>query len=245
MTLVSDIIQQAFRDANLIPIGASVTSAESTEGLKRLQVLILSTVGNEAGEKLTAYPIGNNNVSEPSDWVPDPPSFLPLNVRLVCNLAGATTLYLHPKPQDGSRLAVIDASANFATRNLTLNGNGRKVDGGTTDVLSTNSQSIQYFYRADLGDWKVLTTLATGDEMPFPEEFDDLFVIMLSMRLNPRNSQQTSQESIMMLERVREQFRARYAQVIPTSADLAVVRLNRPTTYSSYGVGGGSIFQDW
>lgn len=240
-TLVSDIIQQAYRDGNLIPIGATVTSAESTEGLKRLQVLILSVLGHEGGEKLSAFPVGNNNVTNPTDWVPTVNStdYLPLNVRVVANLEAAQTLYLNPKPQDGSRLAVIDASANFATYNLTLNGNGRKVDGGTTDVLSTNSQSIQYFYRADLGDWKVITTLATSDEMPFPEEFDDFFVILLAMRLNPRNSQPMSQESAAMLERAREQFRSRYSQIINTPADLGVLNLSQRINQR------GSIYNGW
>lgn len=237
MTLVSDIIQQAYRDANLIPIGTDPSTNESAEALKRLQVLILSVLGVEAGEALTTLAVGNNNVSEPSDLVPAPPSYLPLNVRVVANLEGAEELFLNPNPQDGSRLAVIDASANFATYNLTLNGNGRKVDGATTDVLSTDSQSIQYFYRADLGDWKVITSLATSDEMPFPEEFDDLFVIMLSMRLVPRNSQPMSAESLAAMERSREQFRARYTQIINTPADIGVLNIGRRSS--------GSILNDW
>lgn len=237
MTLVSDIIQQAYRDANLIPIGNDPSTDESAEGLKRLQVLILSVLGTEGGEQLQALPVGNNNVSTPADWVPTAPDYLPLNVRVIANLEAAQTLYLNPKPQDGSRLAIVDASANFATYNLTLSGNGAKVDGGTTDVLSTDSQSIQYFYRADLGDWKVITTLATSDEMPFPEEFDDLFIILLATRLNPRNSQPLSQESLMMMERSREQFRARYTQIINTPADLGVRNVGRST--------GGSIYNGW
>lgn len=236
MTLVSDIIQQAYRDANLITIGNNPTANESTEALKRLQVLILSTLGTEAGEQLGSLPVGNNNVSQPDDWVPDPPDFLPSNVRLVCNLQSATTLYMPPNPQDGARLAVIDASGNFATYNLTLNGNGREVDGGTTDVLSTNGQSIQYIYRADIADWKALTTLATSDEMPFPEEFDDLFIGMLALRLAPRNSAVYTEEQMVAMDRSREQFRARYTQTVPTPADIGVLNLGRTSGR------GGNVF---
>lgn len=241
MTLVSDIITQAFRDGNLIGVGTTPGTNEEAEGLKRLQVLILSVLGNEGGENLQAFPVGNNNVTNPAAWVPEVATtdFLPLNAMVVANLENAQTLYLHPNPQDGSRLGVIDASANFATYNLTLNGNGRTVDGATTDVLSTNSQSIQYFYRADLGDWKVITTLATTDQMPFPEEFDDLFVIMLAMRLNPRNSQPLSKESAAAMERSRGQFRARYEQSICTPADLGVLNLSQ-RRYQS-----GSIYNGW
>lgn len=226
MTLLSEIIQQAYRDANIIPVGASPTTAESTEALKRLQVIIGSVLGNEAGEGLSPFPIGSNGVT--TSWVPSVPSYIPLNTRLNCNLSAAQTLYLHPDPQDGSRLAVVDAKGNFATYNLTLNGNGRKVDGAATDVLSTNSQSIQYFYRADIGDWKVITisSMVAGDTFPFPEEFDDMFIVLLAMRLNPRNSQPISQESMLMMERSRDQFRARYAQTIATPADPGVRRLS-------------------
>ncbi len=222
MTLISEIIQQGYRDSNTIPIGSTPTAAEIAEGLKRLQVIILSVLGMEAGEQLSPLPIGNNNVSQPTDYVPEPPAYLSLNVRLICNLVAATTLYLNPNPQDGSRLAVIDASGNFATYNLTLNGNGRNVNGGATDVRDTDNESVQFFYRADLGDWVEIGALAAADEMPFPVEFDDLFVVMLAMRLNPRNAQKLSEESAAMMERSRDQFRARYSQIINTPADIAV-----------------------
>lgn len=234
MTLLSAIIQQGYRESNLIPIGVSPSVNELAEGLKRLQSLILSVLGMEAGEALQPLPIGNNNVSQPSAHVPDPPAYIPANVRLICNLTSAQTVYLHPRPQDGARLAVIDASGNFATRNLTLNGNGRLVDGAATDVLSTNGQSIQYFYRADLGDWKAISALASSDEMPFPEEFDDLFVIMLAMRLAGRNNAKLSQESVASMERSREQFRARYSQTVVTPADPGVIQYR-----------GGNILDGW
>ena len=235
MTLLSAIIQQGFREANIIPIGATPSTNELAEGLKRLQSLILSSLGMEGGEQLSTLPIGNNNVTQPSTFVPEPPAYLPSNVRLLCNLTAARTLYLNPNPQDGARLAVVDASANFNTYNLTLNGNGRKVDGGTTDVLSTNSQSIQYFYREDLADWKVISALASSDEMPFPEEYDDMFVIMLALRLGPRNNQKIPQESVVMMERSRDQFRARYAQIVATPADPAVLSRR----------GSGNILNGW
>lgn len=223
MTTLGDIIQQGLRDGNIIPIGSTPTAAEVTEGLKRLQVIISSVLGNEAGEGLSPFAIGDNNINT-AGWVPSIPTYVPLNVRLVCNLTAAQTLYLHPQPQDGSRLAIIDASGNFATYNLTLNGNGYLVAGGTTDVRTTNGEAAQYFYRADLGDWIEITTLDDSDDMPFPEEFDDMFIVLLAMRLNPRNAQQVSQESMLMMERSRDQFRARYSQTIPTPADMGVLR---------------------
>lgn len=237
MTLVSDIIQQGFRDANLIPIGSSPTTNESAEGLKRLQVIISSTLGNEAGEPLTVFPVGDNNVN--ATWtIPSVPTWLPLNVRVLCNLTAAQTLYLNPQPQDGSRVAVVDASGNFATYNLTLNGNGRTIESATTAVLSTNSLTREWFYRADTGNWARVSDLATSDQMPFPQEFDDLFIVSLAMRLNPRNAQETSQESIAMMERSRAQFRSRYSQTIVPPPDPGVMR-------NSYIWTGGNINNGW
>lgn len=239
MTTLAEIIQQAYRDANLIPIGSNPTTAEGVEGLERLQVIVKSVLGMEGGEGLSAFPIGSNNLTHGS--VPTVPDYLPLNVRLVCNLAAATTLYLNPYPQDGSRVAVADASENFNTYNLTLNGNGRLVNSATTAVLSTNGTSVQYFYRDDLGDWVLIGSLASGDAMPFPEEFDDMFVIMLAMRLNPRNAQSVSQESVAMMERSREQFRARYSQTVNTPSDLAVRRLSFSNRYSGASLDNGGL----
>lgn len=238
MTILSDIIQQAYRDANLVPIGTdTTTTAEKAEALKRLQVIILSVLGQEMGEGLQSFPIGDNNVT--TSWVPTVPSYIPLNTRLVCNLTAAQTVYLHPDPQDGSRVALVDASGNFATYNLTLDGNGRTIDGSATDVRDTDSETAQWFYRADLGDWTPVEPLVAADEMPFPVEFDDLFIIMLAMRLNPRNAQVVSQESATMMERSRAQFRARYMQKIATPSDLAVLNLGRRS------FGGGNYRNGW
>lgn len=246
MTILTDIIQQAFRDANLIPIGTSPTAAETAEGLKRLQVLIRSVLGNEAGENLTAIMVGNTNVVSPQgsydnsqEWTLRP---LPLNVRAMCNLTGAQTLYANPNPQDGSRFSVQDAASNFATFNLTIVGNGRLLEGSTANiVLSTDDIMREWFYRADLGDWKRVTSLVAADEMPYPEEFDDLFIVMLAMRLNPRNSQALSQESAAMMERSREQFRARYSQIINTPSDLGVLNLGQ----QFYGGRRYNIYNGW
>lgn len=236
MTLVSAIIQQGFRDANLIPIGSSPTTNESDEALKRLQVIISSTLGNEAGEILQPFQVGTNGVN--ASWiVPSVPTWLPINVRLVCNLSSAQTLYLNPQPQDGSRIGVIDTSGNFATNNLILNANGRLIESAASVTLSANSLAREWFYRADLGNWARVTDLATSDEMPFPQEFDDLFIVSLAMRLNPRNAQQTSQESVNMMDRSRAQFRARYSQTIPTAADIGVLRPN--------WIGPGNINNGW
>jgi hypothetical protein len=241
MTLVSDIIQQAYRESNLVMAGASVSSTQETEALKRLNVLVLPVLGQEAGVKFTDLPVGEGNVSDTGfyavPWTETYP--LPANVRLVANLEGATELLLCPEPEDGARLALIDASGNLATHNLTLTGNGRLIEAATTLVLSTDSLSAQWFYRADLGDWRRVTDFVAADEFPFPPEFDDFFVVMLAMRLNPRHGRALAEESGAAFAKSRTAFRNRYRQTITRKADAALMLTGGRRCY------GGDIIHGW
>lgn len=205
MTLVSQIITDAYRESNIIPLGASPNTNQDAEALRRLNVIVLSTIGNEAGDELIDINIGGE--FDQADMFPD---FVPENARLVLNLEEATELNLHPHPYDGMRLALIDVGSNLATYNLTLNGNGRNIEGASTLVLSTDDVSFQWMYRADLGNWVLLTELETSDELPFPLEFDDYFVTYLATRLNPKYGQILPPESYAALQRMRSQIRARY-----------------------------------
>src|SRR3546814_10171580 len=82
--------------------------------------MVKSVFGDEVGEPLTALPIGSLNIDRPSgypwwDTVPDGDWFVPKNTRAVFNLEAPLDLYLHPEPDDGSRLAVVDVAGNLAT----------------------------------------------------------------------------------------------------------------------------------
>lgn len=206
MTTASDIITAAYREAQIIAISASPTTAETTEALNRLNSLVLSVFGGEAGEELTDLAIGGE--FDRSQLVSD---HVPADTRLVLNLGSAQTLSLDPQPYNGERVAVADAGANLVTHNLILDGNSRRIETAATVTLNTSSLARQWMYRADLGNWVRLTSLAAGDEMPFPVEFDDYFIIGLAIRLNPRHrSDGMSQESATRWQRQEGQLQARY-----------------------------------
>lgn len=211
MALASDIIQAAYRESNLIAIVATPNTNETNEALGRLNGLILSTIGNEAGEELRDLNIGGSfdQSSYCSQWVP-------ANARLILNLTAAVSYNLHPEPYEGQRLAMVDVGGNLATRNLTLTGNGRKIEGGASLVLSTNGMDRQWMFRADVANWVKLTSLASSDAMPFPTEFDDYFIVSLALRLNPRHGAALSQESQAALAQQKTQIRARYRRPRPT-----------------------------
>ena len=228
MALVSEIIKDAFREANLIPITQSPTLDEQAESLRLLNRFVRSIFGNEAGDKLQSFAVGSLNVVTTTqlpifDFTT--PNYVPLNARLMVNISAATQVNLHPDPEDGSRIAVVDVAGNFNTFNLTLRGNGRGVDTATTAVLNTASLKKEWFYRADLGSWMAITNLGLNDVFPFPLEFEDLFVIGLATRLNPRNGVAIDDQAMMNFRRQRNLFRARYSQSIQQESEEGLIRM--------------------
>lgn len=228
MALVYEIIKDAYREANLIPINQSPTLDEQTEALRLLNRFVRSIFGNEAGDKLQQFAVGTNNVVTTvalPTYTFTTPSYVPLNARLMVNNTSPMTVQLHPDPEDGSRIAVVDATGNFNSVNFTLNGNGRKIDGGTAAVLSTANLQKEWFYRADLGSWMAISNLGLNDTFPFPLEFEDLFVIGLATRLNPRNGVAIDDQAMMNFRRQRNLFRARYSQSIQQDSEDGLVRM--------------------
>ncbi len=233
MTLVSTIISDAFRQSNLTAIGVSPTSLEQTEGLRYLNRILKSVFGNEAGEALIPFPIGSANIERPAGWpwydtTPDNEWFIPKNFRLMLNLdTTIPPLYLHPVPDDGTRFAVIDVTENLATYPITINGNGRRIEDATSITLNVNGTDSEWFYRADLGNWLKYAPLEADDVFPFPEEFDDFFITMLAIRLNPSFGIALDPQSEATLRRSRSQLRARYHQNIEVPSEAALWRLSR------------------
>lgn len=226
MTLASDIITDAYRESNLIPMGNSPNTNQQTEALNRLNTILLSIIGYEVGDSLEDVNIGG---TYDQSW--EASYYVPSNVRLVTNLSSNTTLKLHPQPFNGQRLAVADAANNLGTYNLTLDGNGRRIEGAATLTLSTNGDNRQWIYHSESGNWVKLTTLLYSDTMPYPDEFNDYFITMLAMRLNPRYGQQMSGESLEALKRARNQLRARYHAWKQISPDFDGRGLMADTTY--------------
>lgn len=225
MAILSDLITDAYRESNLIAVGTTETPAEQAEGLKLINRFIESLFGEEAGENLQAMNVGRNNVDYDwlyfegfEDW------YIPLDTRLMLNLEDTKTLRIHPMPNDGSRLAVIDVTGNLSTYPFTLEGNGRNIEGSPTLTLNTDGFSGEWFYRDDLANWSKLTNLELTDPSPFPSEFDDMLSIGLAIRLSPRQGAAMSEESISAYNRLMRSFKSRYKQTIPKPSELALIR---------------------
>ncbi len=230
MTTVTEIINDAFRQSNLVAAGQSPTGPQSTEALRYLNRIVKSVFGHEVGEPLRAIPIGSGNISRPSGYpwwndVPDNDWFVPENTRVMLNLENSVSLYLHPEPDNGSRFAAIDVAGNLSTYNVTVYGNGRLIEGVDSIILSTDDTNSEWFYREDIATWVKYAALLADDIFPFPEEFDDFFITVLAIRLNPSYGAALDPQSQLLLNRSRTQIRARYSIKVPTRSELALIRM--------------------
>lgn len=239
MATALEIISDAYRESNLIGIGVVPDSGQQVEGLRRLNAVISSALGFEIGEQLTDWQVGATNINAPDIYTYSASVWThPIqNSRLLLNAEQPQTLFLPTRPDDGARMAAIDQLGTLATYPVTLNANGQNIQGAPTLVLNTNRLNKVWFYRADLGDWVPVATLLISDEMPFPSEFDDSFVTLLAMRINPRYGRAISQETATWMTRSMQKLRTRYRQKKTVPADPGVTHLTR--TGFGFGFGGG------
>lgn len=237
MTTIRQIVTDALREANVVAVGGSPEADVLDEAVRRLQNLYRSLFGYELGEQMQPWTYGTNGLTnsyaKALDMSSDVDSvFVPSNIRLILNIDETSTLYLNPEPEDGARFAVIDNGANLATYNVTLNGNGRKIELTNTVTLNTNSLNREWFYRADLGNWARVTDLDADAESPLPAEFDDFLITLLAFRLNPRYGAKNAVEMIEVLKRMRKQFRARYRQTNEQTSEDGLLHLS--SNYRGY-----------
>lgn len=220
MTLVSQIISDAYRESNITSLAGVPNDAQVDEGLRALQRIISSVYGNEAGDQLQPLPIGRETVETPGyPWDYPDDFFIPLNMRIILNLERTKTLPLHPNPQDGSRFAIQDENS---VAQMTIEANGRKID-GLTSMTYDLGVNKQYIYRADIGQWVSINPIVLTGEMPFPVEFDDLFIISLAVRLDPKYTTTMAPESVSVLKDQLKKFKARYNQVIQIPSEMALL----------------------
>lgn len=222
MTLVSSIITDGYREANILPLRKVPNADQVTEALRLFNQNVSSIYGGDAGESLTDWPLGSFNADEPGFVDPRAPYSIQrptINRRLLATNIAALTVYLTAYPQDGARMGIADPFGRLAAFPVTLDANGRTIEGTPTKVLNTNGTFQEWFYRADKGGWVKLSSLASTDENPFPEEFDAFFSIGLALRLNPRYGREMDPQTATVFKAARSQFVARYLQSLPLQID--------------------------
>lgn len=250
MTTAQALIEAAFREGNLIAADAPISTTLMTEALGRLNNFLFSLMGNELGEALQEWPVPPPQFTAPvmaryplinplplateslEVW-PYPPN----NARLMVSATQATTVYLQAQPNDGARVAYI---ALGSPANLTLNGNGRLIEGQTSIELESALVSGErtWLYRGDLGNWIRLGELTLTTESPLPAIFDDLLITGLCIRLSSRFGNDPRQGTVMTYKDQLAKLQARYRQ--PTAALGGSSQV--PPTYQAYATfPGGAL----
>lgn len=224
MTLISSIITDAYRESNMLSLSEIATANQVTEALRLYNALIAAIYGGDAGERLEDWPLGNfdrdpNGCDYLLPYTDERLHHPRINHRLIAVNTVAMTVWLTTRPQDGSRMGIVDPYSRLATVPITIDGNGRPIEGAATVLLNINATSREWFYRADLGAWVKLSSLLATDENPFPAAYDMMFVILLAMRLNPRYGRTLDEQSVAMLKQNKREFVARYLQSQPLQID--------------------------
>lgn len=222
MTLISSIILDAFRESNILPLGVAPNDNQGTEALRLYNSLLSSLYGTSEGERFTDWPLGDfdHNPDSPwcwelynyPDWQINNP---PINQRLIAVNTAPRTVWLTPRPQDGARYAIADPYGRLSAFPVTIEGNGRPIEGAASIVLDTDSTFREWIYRADLAAWVKISPVLATDENPFPPDFDIMFQVLLAMRINPRYGRTLDPQSVEALKQNKQDFRNRYLQSRP------------------------------
>lgn len=229
MTTATENVQESYREGNLIAVGQAVSTAQITEGLAKLNNLLKSAFGFLLGESLTDWQVPA--VQRSGSVAANPPmypgsqgglvtfnnAYPAPNSRLVWD-GSAQTIYFPETPHDGARMAFVKSSGAAASGSgtLTLNGNGRTIEGANTYTSDgTTVTSRAWMYRADTANWVALVTLTADDDLPFPEEFDDLWSCGVAIRLSPRYGKQVGEGTVATYRRLLTTLKARYRQPTP------------------------------
>lgn len=219
MTLVADIIEEAFRECSLVSELQHPTPTQTARALVRLQSIVSAVYGYEMGEPLTDWPLDRINGWL---WCKDYPY---VNSRILLNLNAAETIYLPVNPLNGTRIKIVDVGNNLATYNVTLNANKRLIEGAATLVLATNGMNREWVYDAETANWLRIEGIELDSEMPFPIEFDGYFISMLAMALSPRYNASITGATIDQLKQAKGRMRSRYKQSRQVASELGLLRL--------------------
>lgn len=255
--LAQQAVARAYREAAIKPIGTVPTVEEYTEGLERLNGFLDSLFGAEISEELSdfqvpavlrtadfasdlvALPYPQNLSSfdqpgAPGSEVSYPGQItIPANTRIVWRGASATTVYLPEYPADGARVALADVGSSAT---LTLNGNGRLIEGAATKVIPSPATAAEWFYRADLGNWVAIAPLELSSESPLPATFDRLLVTGTAIALTALDEINVTSGTMFTYNRLLKLCKQRYKQRANTSYG----GQNLPQAQQSYDTFGGT-----
>ena len=231
--LAQEAVERAYREAAIKTINSpAFTTAELTEGLARLNGFLASLFGAEIGRLATdvqvpvfqrtatnpnadfhqGFPGNLTNTDQPvgaMEQRAESEYIVPPNSRILWRNPTDLTVFLPQYPTDGAQIEAVNTGG---AGTLTLDGNGRLVEGANTLVLAPGFAPKRLFYRADLGNWIPLAPLTLTSETPLPPEFDDLLVSGTAIRLTGLDEIEPTAGTMFIFNRLMKRCKERYTQ---------------------------------
>ena len=249
----TEVIKNAFREANWKAVGMDPTASEIAEGLTLLQALVDSVFGMVIGTKLHPWwvPWPQNTSSKranypahPGDSGILPPNSVnnpPANARLMMKNTTAETIYFQYQPEDGAIMDYVDVGH---TDTVTLDANGALfgLTGSDTTVVipsdfpTTRNPRRRWIYRADYGSWVEIEPLELTEELPFPTWFDDFWITSLAIRMSPRFGNEPRAATMARYKDMMVFIRGQYEQ---QGIEIVGVPGGGPTIQSYHPMGDG------
>ncbi len=171
MTTVTQCLTRALRLVGVKGAGEAMDAEEAADALDVFNDTLRALFGVHIGGPLSLYAASGDVTAEPG--------------YIYEGGVTARTITLPEYPQDGWRVGFADAGS-FATANLTIARNGRKIGGSAANVtLSTLNDNRTYFYRADTGNWERERLLALADTIYLPDDLTDAVTAIMAIALAP------------------------------------------------------------
>ena len=126
------------------------------------------------------------------------------DMRLLVTSA-SVTITCPDAPQDAARFAIIPMNGN-----VTLAPNARLLEGASSNV--TVSSASEWMYRADLGDWRAVTTLTNASNNPYPDWAEQSIVFIAAEAMAPAFSVQLTEQMGALVNEAKAKLLARFGR---------------------------------
>lgn len=156
--LPRDVMKRAYRKLGGLASGDDPAAEEGADLFMALNGMMRSLLGTVIGPRLSPQPM-TGSIQAENGGVYQATNTFP------------SVLTAPPNPKSGSRFGVADTASNFGLYALTVNRNGRLLEGAAANVvLNTNGAARTWFFNGETANWVREADLATLDTaFPYPD----------------------------------------------------------------------------
>jgi len=174
-----------------------------------------------------SHPVRHVETDQSLQLSPDWPA-----TRILCTVGGLT-IALPPRAADGARIIILDVSGAAAASPITVTSDGVKIEGAASPLsLNTAGVDRALMFRADLGDWRRISDLTIDDVLPFPDDLEDAWTLILMNACESVFDAEMRPNDARLITPAMKRFRARYMAPMPMRPDSALGATGGPRNYA-------------